>query len=200
MNPFDKLRDEAIKGNVEAAHQLFMIAFNATDCLMQAAEKNPKPFLALTRVSAVFPAMICPNKSMDDKHKKLLKVCEVGKDSTLNSSNAAGMNFSTQAKVTAGVFYQRMKQIRAGEKTHPEPSITERCLKLPKPNRGNFTQWNAVMQAMLPGVEGLDLYPPDLWPDILKRPKEQAYKLENYQKVDAIKKAISGAFHTLLPE
>jgi hypothetical protein len=193
---FQRLRDLAIAGDEQAAQMLFLFAFDAAQCLKEVALKNPKPLLSLTRKSPFFPAMICPNNSQDHEHSELLKLCEVGKDSTFNSVSTSAMKFETPAKITAFTFYRAMLSFRDGAPVPTDESgraIAEACKALPKPSRENFKQWNDVLMQWLPGVDRIAEYPNE-WDRIVSKDSTPG------QKVDAIKKAISQAFKTILPD
>jgi hypothetical protein len=188
----EALADKAIAGNEEAAIWLFMLAFDATQCLAKVAKKNPKILHSLTKKSPVFPAFICPNNSRDEEQKQILKACEVGKDSTFNAASTSAMKFETPAKRVALNFYRFMQDVRDGSMVPDEKEVIAACRALPDPSRNTFKQWNHVMLTLLP--TSIADYPAQDWKNTI------ANKVTAGQQVDAIKKAISQALNTILPD
>jgi hypothetical protein len=201
MNPIEivkELETKALAGDQAAAEALFAIAFESADSLKHVALKNHKTLLRATRVSAFFPAMIVANKSKDIEHAQLLKLCEVGKDSSLNVKSTKGMTLDdTEAKKAATAFYGEMKWMRLGNPPRI-PAFSEAeidaCKRLPKPSRKNYKQWSAALNNMLPGVERIAEYPQPLRDSFKHRGPE------TYNIVDHMKKAILQALFTLLPD
>jgi hypothetical protein len=196
MNPIEiikELETKALAGDSTAAEHLFAIAFDSVHSLRTVALKDPKPLLRVTRLSAFLPAMICPNKSKDSEHKHLLDILEVGKAGMFNENSTQAMSLDSPAKGTAATLYAEMRKIRAGRSTSPSPDFDQRCKALPEPCRETFGVWDKMMREFLPGSDNMDCYPAEKWPEIMRQP------ITDGQKVDAIKKAISQAFYTLLP-
>jgi hypothetical protein len=200
INIVTGLFKDALSGDAESAAVLFMIAFQATDSLREIALQKPEVIAPFSSGISMFPAMICPNNSKDDEHKKLLKNCRVGEKSLLNASSTTAMNFgeNTPGKTTAVQFYIWMIGIRDEGKEHPDQVIQSACRSLPEPSRNTFKEWNRVMQQMLIDYNKNDPKAHETWALWLNIWPSKT--MTPGKKIDEIKKQISQGLYSILPE
>jgi hypothetical protein len=188
----EKLRDDAIAGDKLSAFQLLMIGIETAHCLREVAEQNPAALLPFSRATAFFPALICPNKSLDEQHQSILSACQVGHESDFKKDSTTALRLDRHPDAVK--LYLRIQEIRDGLSTDADPEITTACRALPNPGRDTFDAWESVGNRMLP--KELEAYDKAQWCNTLNNPNYET----NGRKVDAIRKQILQDFRYFLRE